>query len=242
MARPHPVVGLAAELAHRCRRSPHETDIPIYLGHNEILHVVVEEADYPDLAVRILLFCLLEQFLALFVVPVASGDVGHGLEKLHAQTRNGDFLFPAHSPESVLEVVVILAGKGLDAGVAAMVIGHQESAAGDDFPGAPAAELHDRILDGRVVDAVYLVGCQPGPEVCKRLTVNLFEERKHPHSLVCPELESQAQGDGHGNKCLLHFMVFISFHLYARLTARTGWVPVPWGGRIYGAGECSRTS
>ena len=43
-----------------------------------------------------------------------------------------------------------------------MVVGNQEAAAGDDFTGASATELHDSVLDGRVVDAVYLVRGESG--------------------------------------------------------------------------------
>ena len=81
MARPHPVVRFTAELSHGCRRSTYETYVPIYLGHNEILHIVVEEADNADLASGVLLLSLLQQFLALFLVLVAAGDVCHRLEE-----------------------------------------------------------------------------------------------------------------------------------------------------------------
>ena len=74
------------------------------------------------------------------------GDVCHALEELYCETLDGEFIPAAHGPVSVLEIVVLRGAEALDAAVAAMVVGHEQSPVGNDFARAASAELDDGVL------------------------------------------------------------------------------------------------
>ena len=184
MAGPHPVVGVAAELAGGCRRSAHEPDVTVDLGDDQVVDVVVVETDDADLAVGVGLLGCRDQVLA----ALAGGDlvrhVGHALQEADREARAGQLLVAGHGEVAVLEVVVLGGGERLDVAVAAVVVGHEQAAAGDDLAGAAAAELDDGVLDGRVVDAVDLLRGEPGAEVAQGVAVHLLEQRQQPQALV----------------------------------------------------------
>ena len=78
-------------------------------------------------------------------------------------------------------------GEGLDLAVAAVVVRDEQAGAGDDLRGAAAAELDDGVLDGRMVDAVDLVGGEAGAEVAERVCVHFLQQREQPHAFIGPE-------------------------------------------------------
>ena len=197
VARPHPVVGVAAELAGRCGRSAHEAHITVDLGDDQVLDVVVVEADDAHLAVRIGVLGSVDQLLAALAGRELVGHVGHALQEAHGQARAGDLLVAGEGEIAVLEVVVLRGGECLDIAVAAVVVGHQQAAAGDDLGRAAAAELDDGVLDGRVVHAVDLLRSQPGAQIAQGVGVHFLEQGEEPHALVGAQGgRHQEQGGG----------------------------------------------
>ena len=184
MAGPHPVVGVAAELAGGCRRGAHEADVSVDFGDNQIVDIVVVEADDAHLAVGVLLAGLGDQLAAVLAGRNLVRDVGHALQETDGQARAGDFLLAGHGEVAVLEVVVFGGGKRLDAAVAAVVVGHQQAAAGDELAGAAAAELDDGVLDGSVIDAVDLFRREAGSEIAQGVAVHFLDQREEPHPFV----------------------------------------------------------
>ena len=114
-------------------------------------------------------------------------DIGHAAEESHAQARNRQFLVPGHCPVAVLEVIVLRSGEALNAGITAVVIGYQETLAGYHLGGASATEMHYRILERGIVDAVDLFSREAAAKVRHSLRVHLLQQREHPHALVCPQ-------------------------------------------------------
>ena len=205
VARPHPVVRVAAELAGRCGRSAHEAHVAVYFGYNQVLDVVVVEADDAHLAVRILLFRRGDQVPAVLAGGQLVRHVGHALEEADGQARAGDFLFARQGEVAVLQIVVLRGGEGLDIAVSAVVVGHKQTAAGDDFGGAAAAELDDGILDGRMVYAVDLFRREAGADIAERVAVHLLEQRQEPHALIGAQGgRHQQEGGGEGKQDFLH--------------------------------------
>ena len=169
MSRPHPVVGLAAELAHRGRRSTNEAHVAVDLVYYKVIYILVVEAGDADIAVRVVCLGGLDEPLpgrlhgivgegidigTVLILLQRSlpgllenrGDVCHALEELYRETLDGEFIPAAHGPVSVLEIVVLRGAEALDAAVAAMVVGHEQSPVGNDFARAASAELDDGVL------------------------------------------------------------------------------------------------
>jgi len=73
----------------------------------------------------------------------------------------------------------------------AMMVGEKKSLIGDDLSGASSPENHDGVFQARAVDAVNILGCQFKPQLGHFRHVQLFQERKQPHSLICPEGRGQ---------------------------------------------------
>ena len=188
MARPHPVVGLSAEFTHGCGRSPDETNVPVGLVDDEILDIVIVEVFQNGAGVGVvflggladgfsglpdgLCYLVFEVLAAFELFPGLffsffddGGHVGHAYEEGDGKAGDRKFLALVHCPVAVLEIVVFIGGKALDAAVAAMVVGYEKAVLGDHLSGAAASELDDRILEGRMVDAVDLVGGKPAPEL-----------------------------------------------------------------------------
>ena len=65
-----------------------------------------------------------------------------------------------------------------------MVVGQKKTLRGDYFAGASASELHDGVLERRVVDAVDLLGREPASKARKGFAVKLFQKGEQPHSFV----------------------------------------------------------
>ena len=147
MTRPHPVVGISAELPDRRGRSPYETDIGIdFLCEHEILVTTVERL-YLDFRARIVLqelfsgFCFcqsVQKFRGEEIHAVRIGVffqflfhiVGHILYFIdesdgHAGIRK--FLIARHGPKAVCQVIMLQRTVTLDAAVAAMMVGQKQS-------------------------------------------------------------------------------------------------------------------
>ena len=186
-------------------RGADETHVAVDLGDDQVEDIVVVEADDAHLAVRICLLGGGDQRLAVGACGDLVRHVRHALQETHGQARAGEFFLPRHGEVAVFQVVVLRGGEGLDVAVAAMVVGHEQAASGDELAGTASAELDDGILDGGMVDAVDLVRSEPGAEVVQGLAVHLLEQRKEPHSLVGAQGgRHEQQSGGNGKEKFLH--------------------------------------
>ena len=173
MTGPHPVVGVSSELADGGRRSADQSDVAIYPeDEKEILVAIIKRLDAgakalafrdgsgfkpfgidPDQGIPLHLahgrFITLEHRF---------GHILHPFEETHCKPGVGELFLPAHSPESVLEIVVLDARVPLDVTVAAMVVGEQKPFVRDEFASAPGTEQDDGILQRCLVDAVHVFG------------------------------------------------------------------------------------
>ena len=123
VAGPHPVVGLTAELAHRCRRGADEADVGIGLGDDDVRVVVVVEGGEGGLAVLVALERLVEKGLALdlhqgihlggvayLLRDLLLGlrqqvrNVGHRLEEGDAEALGRQLPVAGHRPVAVHQV------------------------------------------------------------------------------------------------------------------------------------------
>ena len=193
MTRPHPVVGLAAELSYGCRRRAHETYVGIFLIDDYVVNVPVVEGLELSLSIRDVSLdhlaervCGCDESLALKTLKVL-GDVGHTLEEKYGESRNRELFAALHCPVAILEVVVLRGRKALDAAVAAVVVSYEETLVRDYLSGAAAAELDDCILEGRVVDVIDVFCRQFAAHVLHDLAVHLLEQRQKPHALISPD-------------------------------------------------------
>ena len=72
----------------------------------------------------------------------------------------------------------------LYAAVSAMVVGYKKSLGRYDFSRTSASELHDGILEGRVVDVIDLLWSELAAKFLHCLAVHLLQQRKHPHAFI----------------------------------------------------------
>ena len=200
MARPHPVVGIGPEFSYRGRRCADEADVLECFGNYQIICVVIVEALHSGIAVRVLgnslshkpvdgcLYCRVRIHAFLCGGLACFFDVfrhvRHAFHKGYGKAFARQFLIEVHCPVAVVEVVVLDGAQFLDAGVAAVVVRHQEPVRRDDFPGTSSAELYDGILQGSVVDAVNVFGAQFEAHFLHRSDVHFLEQREQPHSFV----------------------------------------------------------
>ena len=175
MARPHPVVGIAAELTDRGRRSSHQTNVLEYLLDEHQILVSAEK-------VLNLHFLMLVVELGLFLDPLDDlrhlrfavllrqrvaqlrqntiRNVADPANERHGQTRRRNLLLIGHRPETVLQVVVLDAAVALDRIESAMVVRQQQSPVRNDLAGAAVPENYDRIFDRVSVQVVNVLGRQ----------------------------------------------------------------------------------
>ena len=211
MTRPHPVVGLAAELAHGCGRSADEADIPIYFIQNEIIDVLVVETGDDRTAVGVVRAGLLHELLAPGVdllvglaVLEGRGYVLHAFEEGNRKAGNGKFHLAVEGPISVFQIIVLRGREALDAAVTAVVVGYEQAFAGNNFTGASPAELHDGVFEGRMVYGIDVVRGEAAAEVAHRFGVELLEKRKEPHALVGACGKGDTDGQRQDGKYLFH--------------------------------------
>ena len=103
---------------------------------------------------------------------------------------------------------MLVRGKLLDAAVATVMVGHQQSFVGDHLTGAASAEDDDSVLERRMVDTVDLVRGEPATEILHRVRIEFLEERKHPHPLVCHRAEPYHKGGRDGTNQFSHIKYF----------------------------------
>ena len=199
MTRPHPVIGVSAELADRRGRRADQAHIGKDLDHKSKILVSAEEGldlhFHPGIlaaeAFRNGLHLSGDQFLAFF----PAGDVGHGAQhvgshvddladKPHLESRSRKFFGTRHGPEAIFQVVVLHRRKGLNRAVTAVVIREQQSVGRYDLTRASAPEDDDGVLERRFVHAVNLLGRELASARLHILAVHFLEIGQHPHALV----------------------------------------------------------
>ena len=209
MAGPHPVVGVAAEVADRRGGRADQTDVLEYLHHEGEIAVAAEEALHLNLHALVLGLQTLGQRPGVLLHDAGAlrlaGNIGHVAQQVgrHVEDaaheadfepRHGQLLGVVHRPEAVLEVVVIDRRQRLDRAVAAMVVGEHEAFGRDDLARASAAEDHDGVLERRTVDAVDVLGLEAASLVAHVRDVHLLEVGQQPHALVGGRRAARAEG------------------------------------------------
>ena len=197
VAGPHPVVGVAAELADIARGSTHEAHIGEDLVDvHEILVAIVEGLD-DGLIVstshslgsensNILFDDALALLLGGLVANASQHTVGHILHTHQTgggKALAGYLLLAGHCPEAVGEVVVLHGAVAGDVVVAAVVVGEEKSLVGDKLTSAALVKEDDGILETGVVDVVDVLG---GDAHTCLLHGGLVAAQQHgnPHTLV----------------------------------------------------------
>ncbi|EJX04130.1 hypothetical protein EVA_07763 [gut metagenome] len=228
VARPHPVVGFAAELADGGRRSRHHAHVVIHLQVNQVEFVAgierqclgqdarfaVQVAVLQRFVGKVLqersrkgLFFLHLAFLHLGVDGI--GHVDDAFHELELQARSGKFFAAVLGPEAVGQVIVFHRAMLLDGIVAAVVVGQDEAVGRDDFTGTATAEDTHGILQRNAVGTIQIFSLQQESLCLHAVGQVLFlHQLQQPHPFVCLRgQESQAQ-QCQGNQ-------FHSFHVYS---------------------------
>ena len=199
MARPHPVVGIPAELADRRGGRAPQADIRVDLHDEREELVAAEEGFDLDLHAGVLLLQALPQRgdvlpgdAGILLLTGRRGDVAHDAgchvgnpaHEAHLAPRSGQLLGIRHCPEAILQVVVLDRREALNRGVAAVVVGKEQTLGRDDLARAAAAEDDDGILERGVVHAVDLLGRKFAAALLHLLDVHALQVGQHPHALV----------------------------------------------------------
>ncbi len=235
--RPHPVVGIAAELTDRGGRSAHQPHVAVHLADEHQVLVASEKVLDLDALRRTvqdgLLLDLFDQFGDLLVarrlgqrIAQLRQDAVRHVDDLadegDAEARRGNLLGVGHGPETVLKIIVLDAAVLLDGPVTAVVVGENQSPVRDDLAGTAVAENNDGVLDGVAVDVVDVFGGEFEPFGFHILDIQLLEIGKQPHSLVRPESRRREQQRQTGHHDLFHCLC-LSFYVCdsnIRCTAR----------------------
>ena len=165
VARPHPVVRFAAELAHARRGCGYHAHVAVHFIINKVILVSGVEGQGQRLDAG---FAFQVAFLPFFLGKLAQEGGGHGFVFVHLagldfgvhqvgdvhdavheaelQSRRGQLFSAAFGPEAVRQVVVLHAAVLLYGRVSAVVVGEDEAFGRDDFARASAAEDAHRIL------------------------------------------------------------------------------------------------
>jgi len=162
MTRPHPVVGVSAELADRSGRSSHQTHVAENLDHEGEKLVSAEEILHQHLHAGIVLRNAAAHGRSMFghdarplfarshvghISQNVGSDVRNLADKTYLESRSGDLLFARHGPETVFQVVVFNGRQRLNRTVAAVVVGKQQAVGRNDLARTSGTEDHDGVLE-----------------------------------------------------------------------------------------------
>jgi len=200
MARPHPIVCVAAEFAYGRGRGTHQAHVAECLVKVQEILVSVIGGSNPDrveFAVQAL-ECLfadgfdvgIYQTLAFHFAHLGGHPFEHLLRHIFHFTQEcdcegfvGQFLLPGTGPETVFQVIMFHRAVGLYLSVTAMVVCYEQSLCRDDLPGASASEMHDRIFKTGSVHAVNVLCRKTGTEFL-HLRDFLMNEHGKPHAFI----------------------------------------------------------
>ncbi len=174
MAGPHPVVGIASELADGRRRAPYQTDVAERLVYEkEILVAIVERLDRGAITVTVGGFgydfiyiftsfgCgLLIGHLALNALVDLLGNIFHVFEERGGITWVGQLLITTHGPEAVGQIVMFNSTVFLYVAITAVMVGEHKPLVGNHLAGT-ASEVYHGIFERGVVYVVKIFGREP---------------------------------------------------------------------------------
>ena len=162
MARPHPVVGVAAELADGRRRSAHQADIAEHPEYEKIILVAVEEGfhigpkalrgvrGFPDKTVGIDLddrIALRFRHPGLIALEDQVRHFVHMVQETDGQALVRQLLLAVHRPETIFQVIVVHTAVTLDIAVTTVMVRQEKALVRDQFTGTSTAEQDDSILE-----------------------------------------------------------------------------------------------
>ena len=197
---PHPVVGVAAVLAHALGWGSHEADVAVVLVREDVklvavvhgLHVVAVGG------VRLHVFfldgvkfrrhgraSLAFRHVVVDLAEHALGDVVDAHEEAHKEVLDVHFLVFALGPKSVRQVIVLWRAEALDGAICTVVVGEHQALRRDDLRrAAPAVQTHDGVLQGSVVDVVNVLGAQTQASFLHASFVDALKHVEEPHAFV----------------------------------------------------------
>ena len=196
MARPYPVVGVAAELAYRRRRRAHQTHVVEYAVDEQILLVaVIHLLDGCGVALALGLGRG-DDSLCTLSAGKTVGNILHSDKYGHLQALARQLPGARLSPVAVGQIVVVDRRERLYGVVAAMMIGQQQSLGRYDLARAASVEQHDGVFERRLVDRI---------DILRRETESLRahildarrDQRRQPHALV----GNGRRADRYGQQC-----------------------------------------
>ena len=228
MARPHPVVRIAAKLPDVLRRRCHEAHVGVLLCPNHVEAVGVEEGDdfcaYALASLKLLdVFPLLcqgfEETLALHLCGaralfLGNGKhlVGHVLDLQHegkGEVGCGEFLGAAVCEEAVLGIVVLLGAHVVHVTEPAVVVGEYQSLGRYHLARAASAEHADAVAQRGRRFAVKGFGRQHQPGFFKGIhEMLLLHQFQEPHALVGAR-HNGAQKHRERDKSLFHIAIIL---------------------------------
>ena len=208
LARPHPVVRVAAELAQRLGHGEHQTDVVILAVDGHIIGIVAIEAlrrahharigllivalhsreDGVDMA-GIHLGRRFRRTGAIEAVKRTHHTAGaflHAHQEAHEKALHGPLFGMVARHESVLQDVVLRSGERLDGTVAAMMVGEDQAVGAHHHARAEAAKAHHGILERCAVGVVELLGRERQSQVLHHTGSPGIDIAEHPHALIGP--------------------------------------------------------
>ena len=197
VARPDPVVGVAAELTDRRGGRAYQTNVgKLLIDKQKILIGVVQRLDRSRIAtaLRSLLLDSLDVGCDLLVALGlhALGNILHTHQNRNIEVGIGQLLLARHCPKTVGQVVVLDATVALDRAIAAVVVGQQQTRIRHQLARATAIEQHHGVLHRRAIDAVNILGRQS-----KTLRTHILDavanQARKPHTLVSRRREDEHQ-------------------------------------------------
>ena len=183
VARPDPVVRVAAKLTDRRGRCTHQAHIVVLaIDKEELLVAVVHLLDRGAVALPLGLRRGNDR-LRLLALSDAVGHLLHADQDAHIEPLVGELLLAVARPEAVGEVVVLDRGVELNGVVAAVVVRQHQALLRDDLSRAEAAKEHHGVLHRGLVDAVDVRFGQL-EALCAHLADAVGHQARQPHALV----------------------------------------------------------
>jgi len=95
----------------------------------------------------------------------------------------------------------------LDLSVSAVMVGQEQSFRGNHFSCAASSKQYDRILEGCLIDAVDVI-CSELESLCLHVVDALRDERRQPHSFVCPCCNACQNSKRNSKKMFFHIVFY----------------------------------
>ena len=195
MAGPHPVVGIATEVADATGRRTHQSHIAEGLRHDEVPTVAIVERPHhrivaptgrglrhdrggglgdPRVAVRL-------GHGRIDALQHARRHILHPHDEGGREPRVHQFIGPRGRPETVLEVVLLHRAVLGDGAEPAMVVGEDEPLLADHLGRASSAEQHRGVLQAAMIDAVDVLGRYQQP-LRAHVALHGLQQGGQPHA------------------------------------------------------------